>query len=146
MRRVLLIRTSSGDQGTFGWLITDSGLALRSLELPWKDNRRNISCIPTGDYRAQYLARSASGKYRRVYHLPNVDGRSGILIHSGNFAGDTSLGYRSHVAGCIILGTHAGYLGGQKAVLASRMALMKLRRDLNCANFKLEIHDNTQRM
>lgn len=89
-----------------------------TLEPPWLDNRRNVSCIPAGEYRCEFLAKSASGKYKDVFHLQDVPGRSGILIHNGNLV--------SHTKGCILLGMRHGRLAGQRAVLNSRAAMSQL--------------------
>ena len=48
MRQVYLLRTTTSDQGTEGFLVTD-GFNCRTLELPWKNNKRSISCIPEGN-------------------------------------------------------------------------------------------------
>lgn len=68
------------------------------LELPWKDNTREISCIPVGVYDA--VKRSASASPSRNYdhiHVLNVPQRSFILIHTGN--------WYNHTQGCILTGT-----------------------------------------
>lgn len=65
-----------------------------TLELPWKDNQRRISCIPTGEYTA---VRRTSAKYRNHLHISNVPNRDLILIHHGNFHTD--------ILGCILVGS-----------------------------------------
>ena len=103
----LLTRRNSGDQGTFGMLeIGDNSWF--TLELPWRDNQRSVSCIPAGDYECRWVV---SRKYGHVYWLEAVPGRTGILIHAGNLAGDMSLGWLSHSKGCILLGQRQGQLG-----------------------------------
>ncbi len=116
-KKAFLIRNKQTSTYTLGCLIVD-GVMFRTIERPWKNNARNISCIPTGTYPSVYLSRSASGKYRKVYHVRNVPNRSGILVHNGNLV--------AHSRGCIILGMRAGNLGGSPAVLASRTAMRKL--------------------
>src|SRR5690554_544433 len=56
------------------------------LELPWKNNARRISCIPTGRYEA---IKHRSPRFGQSFWLLNVPNRSEILIHSGNFHTDT---------------------------------------------------------
>lgn len=107
---------------------------LYTIERPWLDNRSNISCIPAGKYLVKFMARSASGKYRNVWHLQNVPGRSGILIHNGNLV--------SHSRGCLILGSRTGSLGGHPAVLGSRGALRKLQSIVGRDDFFLHIMGN----
>jgi hypothetical protein len=64
-----------------------------TLENPWLDNLPNISCIPAGEYICEL---DVSPKYGTVFHVRNVEGRSHILIHWGNYVKDTQ--------GCILLG------------------------------------------
>ncbi len=53
------------------------------LELPWLNNQRNISCIPTGVYKAK---KHMSPTFGRSFWLQDVPGRSEILMHFGNYA------------------------------------------------------------
>ena len=129
---MILVRTKYKDTHTRGILILQ-GEVFYTLELPWRDNERAVSCIPVGTYESVYLPVSASGKYRATYHLQQVDGRSGILIHNGNIV--------EHTDGCILLGLAKGYLGGEPAVLQSRKAMLKLNQIMNKQNFILEIRD-----
>ena len=103
----------------------------RTLENPWLDNLTNISCIPAGIYDTMYLPSSGSGKYRKVWWLKDVPGRSGILIHNGSFVRDTQ--------GCILVGDKAQVLGGEPAVTGSRSSMEKLRNILGERPFKLHI-------
>ena len=66
-------------------------LYVKCLELPWLNNARGNSCIPPGGkgeekvYRLKY---THSPKYnRKMWLVDGVEGRSGVRIHSGNFAG-----------------------------------------------------------
>lgn len=114
---VEILRFQSGPQGTFG-VLAASGFGCYTLELPWKDNQVNVSCIPPGEYQAVW---NYSPTFERMlYLLQDVPGRTGIRIHPGNRAGDTAEGFVSDSAGCILLGSRRGALGGQKAVLDSR--------------------------
>ena len=58
-------------------------LQVKSLELAYLDNAKNISCIKPGEYTA---VRYNSAKHGVCYHLKDVPGRSAILIHVGNYA------------------------------------------------------------
>lgn len=107
------------------------GNTLYTMELPWKNNKSNISCIPSGEYICKFLKRSASGKYRNVWHVPNVIGRSGILLHNGNLV--------IHTKGCPLIGKKIGVLGGRKAVLGSRSGLRQFNRTMGTEDFKLII-------
>ena len=134
-----LYRIYSGDQGTIGELVYNGVRICFINELPWRGNKQNISHIPDGVYQVDYLARSASGKYRNVYHIKNVPGRSGVLMHAGNFAGDILKRFKSHSWGCILPGLRLGRLNNQRCVLASRAALNKIHKITNRKNFILEV-------
>jgi len=117
---VRLVREPSSDSGTFGRFTLPDGTALHSLELPWKENAPQMSCIPVGSYRAEMRATTNFGN---AYEVKNVPGRSGILIHAGNFAGDMSKGMKANSRGCILLGLGRGEQGGQKSITSSRGAM-----------------------
>ena len=101
MRKVFVVRHTTGDTGTVGLLRADTFIC-PTLELPWHDNINQFSCIPEGEYQAK-ITYSPHMK-KETYELFNVPNRGSIRIHSGNFAGDTRLGYVSHVLGCFLLG------------------------------------------
>jgi len=107
-----------------------------SLELPWRGNRRNISCIPPGSYDVQIRI---SPRYGRIYWVMKVAGRKYILMHSGNWAGDLKKGLKTHTNGCILMGKYRGWLQGQRAVLASRITVRKFMSLLGGSAFKLNI-------
>lgn len=74
----------------------------RTLELPWKENQRNISCIPEGCYD---VVPRQSPKYGSHLHVTEVPNRSLILFHWGNYAGSMNPKTgRSDIRGCILLG------------------------------------------
>ena len=132
----LIRRTFTSDEGTFGTaeLVDDSNVLISlfrclTLELPWRDNHPEKSCIPAGQYFSMYKYSPHFKSY--LYHLLDVSKRSDILIHSGNHAGDADKGFLSDVTGCILLGTTKGYLAGQLSVLSSKLALADF---LRCAN------------
>ncbi|BAV09108.1 hypothetical protein SAMN05421788_101553 [Filimonas lacunae] len=70
-------------QGTNGRLEIDGKPFCFTIELPWKENESQISCIPEGTYP---LAKRF--KVERGHHLlvQEVKGRSLILIHPANNA------------------------------------------------------------
>ncbi len=47
---VSLNRWDFFDEQTIGSLMMDGEIFCYTLELPWRENRKNISCIPIGDY------------------------------------------------------------------------------------------------
>ena len=135
MRELTLTRNKSTDQGTLGRL-TCAGLSLFSLELPWRSNMRQRSCIPADRYICKPYR---SPKFKDVYLLQDVPGRSAILIHAGNFAGDIDHNFRTNSQGCILLGQSAGTAQGQLAVLNSQAAMRVLRDFIGRNDFILTI-------
>lgn len=93
MKTLLLTRTEATDSFTRGVLEIDGEPAWTTLELPWIDNKREISCIPAGSYTCE---RITSPKFGVTWLLQDVPGRSEIVFHEGNTVGDTH--------GCILLG------------------------------------------
>ena len=94
---LLLIRQEFTEEATMGELFLNGERMCDTLELPWKNNQRNISCIPEGEYKARLrLAReSASRDYLHLL-VQDVKNRSHILFHRGNTAKDTK--------GCVLVG------------------------------------------
>lgn len=133
-------RAPSTDQGTFGTL-TFGNTTVRSMELPWRDNTKQRSCIPVGKYRCQIVQ---SPKFGRVYGVTNVPGRSAVLIHSANFAGDVEKGWTTNLQGCIAPCKTVGMMRNksgimQTAGLLSRPALNLLTEWAAGQPFTLEI-------
>jgi len=64
-----------------------------TLELPWINNHKNISCIPAGTYEC---VKHVSPKFGECTRVKNVCSRAYILIHAGNFTSQTK--------GCILVG------------------------------------------
>ena len=136
MRRVLLKRLETSDAGTRGLLVIDE-LALHTLELPHRKNKRMVSCILAGRYRCRM---TWSPKFKRkLYSVTKVKGRSAIRMHAGNWAGDKRKGYRSSVLGCILLGMERGKVYGQQAVTESKRAMRKFERYMGGYPFELVI-------
>jgi hypothetical protein len=116
---------------TLGTVYLPSGQIIKAIERPWLNNRQNISCYPEGVYICKWLERSSSGKYRRVWHVQNVNGRSGILWHAGNLV--------RHSKGCTLMGLKHGRLAGMSAVLSSVAGLNRMRRELAGKDFILVV-------
>jgi hypothetical protein len=81
--------------------LTLSGSAFQcfTLELPWKENERGVSCIPAGTYDA---FKRMSPKNGSVVELLSVKDRSNIQIHRGN--------YTRQIEGCILVGDSVKFL------------------------------------
>lgn len=71
------------DGGTNGNLWHGDKFLCHTIELPWKDNQRNVSCIPEGRYKITPRHTEKRGWH---YVLENVPGRSFILFHPANNA------------------------------------------------------------
>jgi len=140
--KATLTRVDSGDQGTFGLLVLENGAHWHSLELPWRENRTKISCIPEGLYAARL--EWSEHFQRNVYHLQDVPDRQAVEIHPANFAGDVMLGWSADLLGCIALGTGTGQLVNrsgisQRALIASRTAMTEFESALNGEELEIEI-------
>jgi hypothetical protein len=72
-----------------------------TLELAWRNNQKQVSCIPPGKYKAR---RRTSTKYGDHLHILNVPGRELILIHQANYA--------HQLLGCIAVGKTRADLDG----------------------------------
>lgn len=73
--------------------------------------------------------------------LQNTAPRAGIRLHPANLMGDTALGLRSQLNGCIAIGERLGWLEGQKALLLSAPAVRRFETAMNRQPFELEILD-----
>lgn len=131
-----IARLSASDQGTKGLLVLP-GFYCRTLELPWRDNAQRISCIPAGTYTLHF----APSRLGKVYRFDSVPGRSGVLIHWGNLAGDVSKGWKSHVEGCVILGAWEGKIGGQEALMLSQPTIRAFHSYMQGRPLELEIKE-----
>lgn len=69
--------------GTTGKIFTGGYRIADTIELPWRDNLRNVSCIPEGVYNVIMYPSSKHGMRPLIEH---VQGRSGILLHPANWA------------------------------------------------------------
>lgn len=138
--KLKLTRFASDDTGTRG-RITVEGKQFCTLELPWRGNQRKVSCIPPGTYAARIVD---SPKFGKVYEVQGVPGRSEILIHWGNWAGDVSRGLKSDVLGCILLGASFASVLGQAGVTTSHPSVTAFMTALGGQDFTLEVIDETQ--
>lgn len=109
----LLLQRTYRKDGTNGELTINGKRVCFTIELPWKQNRSRISCIPEGRYelRKRYTTRFG-------WHLlvVNVPGRDWILIHAANDA-------LKEIKGCI---APVSQLTGSGKGILSRIALQKL--------------------
>lgn len=136
MDNIILTRLDQSDQGTFG-RIYYKGFTRFTGELPDRNNQSNISCIPCGLYMVKWTLSPHFRKY--TYEVLNVPGRGGIRMHSANLMGDSTLGYKVQLLGCISLGEKIGYIAKQKAILISRPAITHFEQVMAKQPFLLKI-------
>jgi len=121
-------RNASDSNQQLGDLETE-GFKCKTLELPYKNNRPNISSIPPGEYFCEY---TYSFKFmKRTYEVKNVKGRTGIRIHSGNFF--------YNIQGCILLGDKYGDVNKDKSadILNSTITVKAFEKHMLYKPYKL---------
>jgi hypothetical protein len=99
--KLILTRYFESEVQTRGQLrLVEDGETIFScytLELPWKDNENQVSCIPTGEYTVRHRGAVQSDSYDYDHFIVvDVQGRTYILIHAGNLY--------THTLGCILVG------------------------------------------
>ncbi len=116
----VLLRNLYSPHQTYGMLRVFSGQKLLAsaytLELPWRDNQRNISCIPEIDKEDGVLMYPhVSPKFGNTFWIKPIEGRSEILIHVANFvASDNPRTSTSDLRGCIGVGKGYKYIDGDE--------------------------------
>ncbi len=111
---VLILTRTYFPDGTNGKLECRGKLICKTIELPWKNNERRVSCIPEGKY---ILEKRYSLKYKWHIHVTGVQNRSLILFHPANNA-------IKELNGCIAPVTK---ISGPGLGLLSRKAFRKLK-------------------
>jgi len=131
---LLIIRDTFSDKSTIGKLFINGELFCDTLENPYINNERNISCIPAGQYKVRLrLARESATRDYLHLLVQDVPDRSYILFHRGNTAKDTR--------GCILVGNGRK----QDIVENSRLAMdLVIKEILNLGgeNINLIIKNN----
>ncbi len=102
-------------EGTNGVLSFEGKEICKTIELPWRNNQKRISCIPEGKYK---IRKRFSAKFKWHLELTNVKNRSFILIHPANNA-------LKELNGCIAPVTQ---LTGEGRGNESRKAFEKLNK------------------
>lgn len=103
--------STDDDIGTFGvmkWADRPAPFAL-TLEDPWKDNEKNVSCIPVGTYHCKKFNSPTHGA---TFQIMDVTNRTYILFHRGNTHINTM--------GCVLIGEKFHFLNGIPSIAASR--------------------------
>lgn len=124
-------RIETNDNGTFGAMSCDGQPFALTLEPPWRDNKKNISCIPHGRY---VCKRVRSPKFGNTFEITGVQERSHILFHKGNT--------KRASKGCVLIGEEFGLLNGVPAILSSSRGYDEFMGMLRGEKtFVLEIHN-----
>jgi len=98
-----IVRLEQTEQGTFGVFLIEGLIRAITMELPWRDNQVNISCIPEGVYQLKNRTFwGGSGNHGYTFEVQDVPGRTHILLHPANYA--------SQLQGCIACGSRVEYL------------------------------------
>lgn len=71
------------EEGTNGLLTVGGRKVCNTIELPWRNNMRSVSCIPEGRYR---LRKRYSERFKWHIEIEEVPQRSAILFHPANYA------------------------------------------------------------
>jgi hypothetical protein len=79
------------DEGVNGTLFYNGTYLCNTIELPWKNNKTGISCIPEGKYELKLRHSEHLGEHIQLIKVPD---RKWILIHAANDA-------KKELRGCI---------------------------------------------
>jgi len=82
------------DQSTMGRLLIDNVEVAKTLELPWRDNKNDVSRVLAGTYAAKMRIDGRRGWRVELLDVPGP--RENIQLHVGNYA--------SEIQGCILVG------------------------------------------
>lgn len=119
MKTITLIRVESAPDGTFGVMLIDGHAFCVTLERPWVNNEKQVSCIPVGEYSAVRITRPSGQVTFMIVGVPN---RSAILFHPGNTIEDSK--------GCVLLGQFWEKLRENRAVKNSGHTFELFMREL----------------
>ncbi|SFU77068.1 hypothetical protein SAMN05216480_12312 [Pustulibacterium marinum] len=102
--KLLIERFSHEEKQTIGNMFALTELnnvvkKLACLELPWLQNQPEVSCIPAKTYKVK---RRWSKTFGDHFHITDVEGRTWILIHIGN--------YHTEIKGCVLVGLEHDYV------------------------------------
>lgn len=140
MRSAILKRIHDDGKQTYG-TFTSGEFNCDSLELAWKNNKSNISCIPAGQYTATWTQSNRltklTGHPYFTYEILNVPNRAGIRLHSSSYCHD--------LLGCVTIGNYGIDLDkdGELDISSSRVTLNNFVTLMNKEDFTLFISSVT---
>lgn len=111
---VVKLRRTYHATGTNGQLEVAGALICSTIELPWRNNEKQVSCIPEGTY---YLRKRHSTRFNWHVEIRDVPNRKYVLFHPANDA-------LKELKGCIAPVTQ---LCGAGRGLQSRRAFILLK-------------------
>jgi hypothetical protein len=111
---VIVLQRTYFPLGTNGKLECEGKFICYTIELPWMENQKRVSCIPEGKY---LLKKRYSSRFQWHLEVVDVKNRSFILFHPANNA-------QKELNGCIAPVTK---LSGPGLGLMSRKAFAKLK-------------------
>lgn len=129
MKKITIIRMIHETKQTIGFLTVKEANKILfycfTLELPDKNNKPFVSCIPKGLY---MVMNRYSKKHKNHLKILNVLDRTNILFHAGSFYTD--------IEGCILIGNGFADINkdGMIDLINSRITLKKLIKILNLEN------------
>lgn len=113
------------------WKDGEKIFEFKTLELPWRDNERNVSCIPEGEYLVKKMYPTSKRKYQ-YFWVQDVPGRDSILFHPGN--------YTHQIKGCILPGEEFADLDNDNIIdITNTTQTLKILTALLPEKFKLVI-------
>jgi len=118
------------DEGAFGWLVVGNTI-IHTVERPWHDNQRFISCIPEGEYLCK-PGRYNKGGYDAIdIVMPEDSPRTLIKFHLAN--------HPEELAGCIAPNMTLQFTNGKGRGINSKHAFNHLMALYGGKEFKLRI-------
>lgn len=119
------------------WINNQS--AIYTLELPWRGNEQDVSCIPPGVYTC---APYSSPRHPDTWEVKDVPDRTAIHFDVANYANDIyqngQLAHKCELLGCIALGF--GLVLDTPMLIRSKEALDYFRHLIGIkTTFELEI-------
>ncbi len=130
--KLLLKRIHFGDTFTVGQLYEDTGISLAPICYTLEDKFREVEGVPVKDWKVQDKTAIPRGLYdvsitlsnrfkTKLPLLNNVEGFTGIRIHSGNSSENTE--------GCILVGMtwdgRSDWIGSSKVAMSALMPLLE---------------------
>lgn len=120
MKVLTLKRIAENKDTTFGVLLEGDEPICNTVELPWRGNVHDASCIPLGEYICKF-PHPHSGY--DTWEITGVPDRAGILIHKGNTS--------AQIRGCVLVGQSFDFVIDRRGVANSAEAFAKLLRWLH---------------